>query len=146
MNPILRNFGSALAGLITGSLLNGMIIRYSHLLIPPPPGVDLTTEAGLQNAMQVMEPKHFLMPFLAHALGTLAGAMLAARLSNALRPSISIGILFLLGGIYMVKVLPSPLWFNVLDLSLAYLPMAWLGYRLGRKKMAAGITKTSPRR
>jgi hypothetical protein len=146
MNPILRNFGSALAGLITGSLLNGMIIRYSHWLIPPPPGVDLTTEAGLQNAMQVMEPIHFLMPFLAHALGTLAGAMLAARLSNAMRPSMSIGILFLLGGIYMVKVLPSPLWFNVLDLSLAYLPMAWLGFLLGRKKMAAGITKTSPRR
>ncbi len=134
MNPILRNFLSALAGLFLGSFLNGLIIQYSHWLIPPPPGVDLTTEAGLQAAMHLMEPKHFLMPFLAHALGTLAGAMLAARLSNALRPALAIGFLFFLGGAYMVYALPSPLWFNIADLGLAYLPMAWLGYRIGKRQ------------
>ncbi len=129
----LRNLLAAIAGLLLGSILNGGIIQYSHLLIPPPPGVDLTTEAGLQKAMHLMEPKHFLMPFLAHALGTLAGAILAARLSNSLRPALSIGILFMAGGLYMVWMLPSPLWFNVADISLAYLPMAWLGYKLGKK-------------
>jgi hypothetical protein len=134
MPVILRNMLAALAGLFLGSLLNGTIIHYSHLLIPPPPGVDLTTEAGLQNAMHLMQARHFLMPFLAHALGTLAGAMLAARLSNALRPAMSIGVLFFVGGAYMVWVLPSPLWFNIVDLTLAYIPMAWLGYRLMSKK------------
>jgi hypothetical protein len=130
----LRNLLAAIAGLLLGSVLNGSIVQYSYLLIPPPPGVDLTTEAGLQKAMHLMEPKHFLMPFLAHALGTMAGAMLAARLSNSLRPALSIGILFMAGGAYMVWMLPSPLWFNLADLGLAYLPMAWLGYRLGRKR------------
>jgi hypothetical protein len=38
-----------------------------------------------------------------------------------------------MGGVYMVNILPSPMWFNVLDLGLAYFPMAFLGYRLGRK-------------
>ena len=133
MPVILRNFLAALAGLLLGSLLNGTIIHYSHLLIPPPPGVDLTTEAGLKSGMQLMGPQHFIMPFLAHALGTLAGAILAARLSNAIRPPMIIAILFLSGGMYMVILLPSPLWFNVLDLTMAYFPMAWLGYRLGRK-------------
>jgi VIT1/CCC1 family predicted Fe2+/Mn2+ transporter len=83
--------------------------------------------------MDLMGPEHFLMPFIAHALGTLAGAMLAARLSNALRPALSIGFLFFLGGAYMIYILPSPLWFSIADLMLAYLPMAWLGYRLGRR-------------
>jgi hypothetical protein len=128
-----RNLLSGIAGLFFGSVLNGLIIRYSHLLVPPPPGVDLTTEAGLQNAMHLMGPEHFIMPFLAHALGTLAGAILAARLSNSFRPALGIGILFLTGGIYMVWMLPSPLWFNLADLGLAYLPMAWLGYKLGKK-------------
>lgn len=145
MNQVLRNLGSSLAGLLTGSVLNGLIIRYSHLLIPPPPGVDLTTEAGLLSGMQLMEPKHFLMPFLAHALGTLAGAMLATRLSNSLRPALSIGALFLIGGILMVRMLPSPFWFNVCDLGLAYIPMAFLGYKLAKKKKP-GITKTSAHR
>jgi hypothetical protein len=40
----------------------------------------------------------------------------------------------------MVKILPSPLWFNITDLCLAYLPMAWLGYLIGRRK-AAGLSK-----
>lgn len=134
MPVFLRNLLATIAGLLLGSLLNGSIIHYSHLLIPPPPGADLTTEAGLKAAMQQMGPKHFLMPFLAHALGTLAGAMLAARLSNSLRPALSIGLLFMAGGAYMVSVLPSPLWFNVADLSLAYLPMAWLGFLLDKKR------------
>jgi len=134
---MLRNLLAAIAGLLLGAFLNGSIIQYSHLLIPPPPGVDLTTEAGLKAAMQLMEPKHFLMPFLAHALGTLAGAMLAARLSNTLWPALSIGLLFMAGGAYMVWMLPSPLWFNVADLVLAYLPMAWLGFLLGKKGQSA---------
>jgi len=129
----LRNLLAAIAGLLLGSVLNGSIVQYSYLLIPPPPGVDLTTEAGLQKAMYLMEPKHFLMPFLAHALGTLAGAMLAARLSNSLRPPLAIGFLFFMGGAFMVYELPSPLWFNIADLGLAYLPMAWLGYRIGKR-------------
>jgi hypothetical protein len=133
-NSILKNLGSAVAGLILGSVVNGVIIHYSHLLIPSPAGADLTTEEGLKAAMQLMGPQHFIMPFLAHALGTLAGAFLASRMSNAIRPALSIGAVFLLGGIYMVQALPSPIWFNLMDLGLAYLPMAWFGYQLGRRK------------
>ena len=132
----LRNLLSALAGLVAGAFLNGGIIQLSHWVIPPPPGADLTTEAGLKSAMHLMGPEHFLMPFLAHALGTLAGAMLAARLSNALRPAMSIGFLFFLAGAYMVWILPSPIWFSIADLSLAYLPMAWLGFKTGRKSLS----------
>jgi hypothetical protein len=33
----------------------------------------------------------------------------------------------------MVTILPSPLWFNIIDLVFAYFPMAFLGYRLGKK-------------
>jgi hypothetical protein len=33
----------------------------------------------------------------------------------------------------MVMILPSPLWFTLTDLLLAYLPMAWLGIKLAKK-------------
>jgi hypothetical protein len=45
-----------------------------------------------------------------------------------------IASLFFAGGIYMVMLLPSPLWFNLTDLILAYFPMAFLGYYLLKKK------------
>lgn len=41
-----------------------------------------------------------------------------------------IGGLFLLGGIAMIFVLPSPTWYTMLDLVGAYIPMAWIGWKL----------------
>jgi hypothetical protein len=42
-----------------------------------------------------------------------------------------IGLLFLLGGIASVFMLPSPVWFTAVDLILAYIPMAFLAGKLG---------------
>jgi hypothetical protein len=43
------------------------------------------------------------------------------------------GILFLAGGVLMVVILDAPLWFEITDLVLAYIPMAWLGFKLGTR-------------
>ncbi|HSK12246.1 MAG TPA: hypothetical protein VK907_03470, partial [Phnomibacter sp.] len=87
-------------------------------------------------AMSNMEPKHFLFPFLAHALGTLTGAYVAARIGAGRKMilAMAVGCFFLVGGVYMVMSLPSPLWFNVLDLAGAYLPMAFVGAKLAGAK------------
>lgn len=132
MNPILRNILAVLVGLIVGSVVNMSIIEISGSIIPPPEGFDLTTEAGLKASMPFFEPKHFIFPFLAHALGTLSGALITALIaaSNKLKLALLIGFVFLFGGVWMVCILPSPIWFNILDLALAYIPCAWLGARL----------------
>jgi hypothetical protein len=135
MHPILRNILAVIAGLIGGSLVNMGIIAISGSLIPPPADADVTTMEGLKATMHLFEPKHFLMPFLAHALGTLAGAYLAARLaaSHKLKFGIAIGCFFLLGGLINVFLLPSPVWFSATDLILAYIPMGYLGGKWGSK-------------
>ena len=46
----------------------------SSSIISPPKGVDVTTMEGLKAYLHLFEPKHFIFPFLAHALGTFAGA------------------------------------------------------------------------
>ena len=43
----------------------------------------------------------------------------------------TIGVFFLIGGTMSVFMLPAPVWFEILDLSLAYIPMGWLGGKLG---------------
>jgi len=137
MHPILRNILAVIAGLVVGNLLNGGLVALGPMLIPPPEGAITDTMEGLKASMHLFEPKHFLFPFLAHALGTLAGAWLTAKLAanKHLRLALLIGLFFLIGGSVMVAMLPSPLWFSILDLGVAYLPMAWLGARLsGRSR------------
>lgn len=137
MNPILRNILAVVTGIIVGSFVNGGIIMISSSIIAPPEGADVTTTEGLKASMHLFEPKHFIISFMAHGLGTLVGALLAALIaaSNKMRFALSIGICFLIGGIIMVFSLPSPLWFSITDLAGAYIPMAYLGARIvGVKK------------
>lgn len=136
MNPILRNVLAVVAGIAVGASVNMGIITISGSIIPPPDGADVTTMEGLKATMHLFEPKHFLMPFLAHALGTLVGALIAALIaaSHKLRLALAIGVVFLAGGIQMVMALPSPLWFSITDIIGAYIPMAYLGAKLAMKK------------
>lgn len=135
MSPTLRNILAVIAGLVAGALLNGAIINLSGKVIPPPGGADVTTLEGLKASIHLFEPKHFLMPFLAHALGTLVGAFLAARIgaSSNMRLAYIVGGFFLVGGCINVYLLPAPMWFNVLDLAGAYFPFAFLGGKLASR-------------
>jgi hypothetical protein len=132
MKNFIINVFAVIVGLFVGATVNGALINISGSIIPPPEGFDLTTEEGLKGAMKIMEPKHFLMPFLAHAFGTLIGAFLTALIAvtNKIRLALLIGLAFFIGGTLMVIMLPSPLWFTVVDLGFAYIPMAYIGARL----------------
>lgn len=135
MNPILRNVLAVIAGIVVGSIVNMSLITISGKVIPPPAGVDVTNFESLKSSMHLFEPRHFIFPFLAHALGALAGAYVASRLaaSHKLKFALGVGVFFLLGGLTNVFMLPSPTWFAVLDLVGAYIPMAWFGHRLAEK-------------
>ena len=136
MNPIIKNILAVVAGGISGSVVNMGIIMISGSIIPPPDGADVTTMEGLKASMHLFEPKHFLLPFLAHALGTLAGAFTAALIAatHKMKFALAIGVFFLAGGIANTFMLPSPAWFTVLDLAGAYIPMGYFGGKLAGKK------------
>ncbi len=142
MIKLIRNILAILAGVILGSVVNMAIVTFGPSLIPPPAGVDLTTPEGLAAGIALFEPRHFVTPFLAHALGTLVGAFVAYLLaaSHKARFAYAIGVLFLMGGIAACFMIPAPAWFMALDLVVAYLPMAWLAIRIG-----AGLAKEKPR-
>jgi len=135
MNPILRNVLAVIAGAAIGILVNGGLISIGPSIIPSPAGVDMTTTEGLAEGMKLLQPKHFIMPFLAHALGTLVGAFATAKLaaSHSKNLALGIGAFFLIGGIAAASMIPAPTWFTTLDLVTAYLPMGWLGAKLAGK-------------
>jgi hypothetical protein len=135
MNPILRNIIAIVTGIIVGSVVNMGIITMSSSVIPPPVGVDVNNMDALKASMHLFEPKHFLFPFMAHALGTFAGALMAAVIAanSKMQIALGIGVFFLIGGISAIFMLPSPLWFSIIDLVGAYLPMGFLGAKLAMR-------------
>lgn len=135
MNPILKNILAVIAGIVLGSIVNMALVMMGHLLVPPPEGMNPMDPESLKAYAHLFESKHFIGPFIAHAAGTFAGAFVASKIaaSHHMKFAIVIGVLFLLGGISMVMDLPSPIWFNILDLGFAYIPMAWLGWKVSSK-------------
>lgn len=140
MNPTVRNIVAVVAGIVVCMLVNGGIISMSASVIPPPEGVKVDDMESIRANVHLFQAKHFLMPFFAHALGSLLGGLIAARIAATRKMAFSlvIGFVHLLGGILAAFLIPAPVWFIVLDLFVAYVPMAWLGGKLGRGSLAAG--------
>lgn len=135
MNPIVKNILAVVAGIVVGSIVNMGIIMISGSIIPPPEGGDITTMEGLKATMHLFKPKNFIFPFLAHALGTLVGAFIATKIAATRKRLVAlvIGLFFLAGGTANIAMLGGPMWFTALDIIIAYMPMAYVGYMLGKK-------------
>jgi hypothetical protein len=130
---MLRNILAVIVGIVVGSVVNMSLVQIGHMVITVPEGADISDMQTLAASMHLFEPKHFIFPFLAHAIGTLAGALIAALIavSYQMKIALGIGVLFLIGGTAAVMMLPAPMWFSALDLIVAYIPMAWLGGKIG---------------
>ena len=131
MNPTLRNILAVIVGFAVGTGINLGLIVVGSSIIPAPAGMDVTNPDSVAANVHLFEARHFITPFLAHALGTLGGAIVALIVSGkqAITAAI-IGGLFLAGGIAAAYMIPAPTWFIVVDLVGAYLPMAWLAVKL----------------
>ncbi len=128
MTPTVKNIIAIVCGWFIGSLVNMGLIEAGHTLIPIE-GLDPNDMKALAKVMPSLSAKYFIFPFLAHALGTLIGAIVTGLIaaSHKMKFSLAIGALFLLGGIAVSFILPAPIWFIACDIIIAYIPMAWLG-------------------
>ena len=144
MPNLLRNVLAILAGIAIGGGVNGALITLSPSLIPPPAGVDVNNAESLSKAMHLFEPRHFVMPFLAHAVGTLAGALAAYLIAASYKAQMAylIGAVFLCGGVAASFMIPAPTWFIALDLLAAYLPMSWLSIQIGNRMKQGNRIRT----
>ena len=132
MKQIVLCFLAIFAGALIGSVANMLIISFSTTIIPLPKRADNSSIKSLEQTIHLFQFKHFIMPFLAHSVGSLIGGTIAAWIAprNKLLVALTIGSFFFIGGAMIVFQLPSPIWFNIIDLTLAYLPMSWIGYRI----------------
>ena len=136
MNAIIRNLLAGIGGVVVGSIVNMALVNVGPSVVPLPEGASVSSMEGLRESMSLFTPANFIFPFLGHALGTLVGAFAAAKLaaSDHMKVALGVGVFFLIGGAMMVKMIGGPMWYNMVDLFLAYLPMGFLGGALARRK------------
>lgn len=133
MNPILRNILAVVAGLVIGGFVNSSIIKYGINLFPAPDGVNPMDIDSIKSNIDKYELRHFITPFLAHALGTLVGAFVTVKIaaSRQFKLASIIAGLFLIGGIMMAYMIPEFWKYSIVDLIFAYFPFAWIAWKLG---------------
>jgi len=136
MSPIIRNILAVIVGLFVGGLVNSSIIMFGSGFVLPPEGVDPNDIASIKAHADQYGPKHFIVPFLAHALGTLIGAFVTIKIavSNHKTLAYIIAGFFLVGGTIMAFMLPELWIYSAFDLLFAYFPMALIAWSLGRSR------------
>ena len=128
MKQTLKNIAIVIIGIIVGMIVNIGLIILGGTIFPPSENFEP------MNAMN-WDFKYFIFPFLAHSIGTLSGALIVSKISkkSSIILPLIVGLYFLLGGIYMITILPAPMWFVLLDVILGYIPMALLGWKLANE-------------
>lgn len=134
MYPNVRKVLAVLTGIVIGNIVNGGLITIGPMFIVAPADVDVNDIESIKANFHLYEFKDFVIPFLAHALGTLVGAFTAAKIAkqDEIKYGLGIGVFFLIGGIAMSYMIYHPI-FSPIDLIVAYIPMGWLGAKLAKK-------------
>ena len=132
--PFLRAILAVIVGLVIGGVVNSTFEWLGTVLIGSPAGSDMTTTEGVRASVHLMQPQHFIFPFLADVFSSLVGAFAAAKIAGRyhLMAAMNVALLFLAMAIHIYSAIPFPGWFMAVDFLFAYIPMAWIGDRLAR--------------
>lgn len=136
MSNTVKNILVVVLGILIGGAINAGLVSLTNSIIPLPSGVDPNDLQSINENIHRYTSQHFIIPIIAHALGVLVASFIIAKFAASHNRKLALipGFLFLFGGITMSVLLDAPLWVEAVDLLIAYLPMAWLGYILGRNK------------
>lgn len=131
-----------LAGLVVMYIVIAGIEYGSHLLYPPPQGLDPKDTANLAAILAAAPFAALAMLVLAWVAGAFAGGWVAAKISRAWprTAAVVVALFVLLGVIGMILIVPNhPTWVAILGVVLP-VPMALLGARLARPRQAVSVT------
>jgi hypothetical protein len=128
-----RSILAVLLGVVVGGLMVAAVEFVSHLIYPPPPGLDPANIEALKTAMANAPAGALLFVLLAWALGSLGGGWLAASIArrSPTRHALIVGAVLMAMGILNMVMIPHPPSFWLAALVL-FLPAAYLGARLAR--------------
>ncbi len=134
MKPIVKNIIAVIVGLIVGMSANMLLVYLGMSVVDYPETVTMKDSDTIGQSIRAgeFEFKHYIFPFIAHSMQALLGAFICTKIaaSNYFKLAMLIGVISLIGGIWNSMILGTSFVANIIDW-IAYLPMAYLGWRLG---------------
>lgn len=112
MSPLLRNAIAIVAGAVVG-LAAIMIAQFVNAsFFPAPAGVDVTTPAGMAQAVSLMPTGAFIGLVVGYLVATTAGAYVGVRLAASRHRLVAslIAAVFVAGGVANFMMIPHPTW------------------------------------
>ena len=132
---IIKSILAIIIGIVVGSVVNLLILLASFAVLGAPDGLNIFDPESVKAHAGGLTAANFVGTLLAHQLGTLAGALVAALIAPTRKMALAVvvGVWFMLGGIYAASLLPAPMWFVAADL-LLYIPAALFGWKLSSSR------------
>lgn len=129
---MIRNIAAVIIGFLSGSIVNMLVLQAGFAAMTMPEGFDMKR---IPETIHLFSAQHYAVPFLAHALGSFVGTLVAMFIAVSARKVITIvlAVLFLSGGIAASLMIPAPAWFVAVDLIFAYVPMVLLAWKISGK-------------
>ena len=122
-------------GAMSGMILIILGRNLAFTMYPLLPGTDKYDADSLARSIKLLPDKGFMLLLINSAVCAFFAGLIATVVSarTTIRPPLVVGFVLMLSGLYNVIYLSEPVWFAVSDL-LVYMPFAWLGYLIVRKK------------
>jgi len=134
----MRTIWAYVAGFATSFLVIFVLEQALHFFVTMPSGANMNDAAAIDQMMRAMPVAAFAALLVAYIVGSFAGGLTAALVSDGLSslPSIVTGCVLTIAGAANVFSIYHPTWFRVVSL-LTYLPFAYLGCLAARGRRAA---------
>lgn len=125
---------AVVGGLFFGALTITIVEKLGHYLFPRPVGIKDNDMEALKHYVETAPLMALLFVILGYALGAFVAGFFSTKIAGDGKKTYAIicGIIFLLQGIYMMYILPTPIWFWILGIAVWGFVLA--GYKLALNK------------
>lgn len=131
---MIRKVLAVVLALFLGGVFNMNLVTVSQNVYPFPENVDPNDLESLKTYVEAngMATGALLIVLAAHAGGSLVSGLICGIIAKRvwIAAAVGMGIFWMCGGLTMLSILPSPVWFAVAD-TLLYVPAAIVGVMVG---------------
>jgi len=130
----MRIFLGIIAGLATGIIVTMLSEKIGHIIAPPPEPFNAENMEAFKEFMANLPIAAWLLMIAGWALSSFLGGLVAGKIAQAkwATSALIVGAILMILSISNYVMIPHPTWVPVVSLCL-YLPMAYLGGKLGGK-------------
>jgi hypothetical protein len=126
-------------GAMSGMVLITLGEKVIYFKYPPPANTDFYDSDSLARYLKLLPVNAFVLLLVNYIICSFLAGVISTLVAKreSIRPALVVGFVLTLSGLYYIFTMPQPLWYSLATM-FAFMPFAYLGYLVVRKKAANG--------